>query len=427
MSSISPPLERPAALPRSAWRVAILAGMASYLDAGAIVTNGTSLVLYKERFGLGMAQIGQLSAMLTFLFAIGALIGGRLGDRFGRRRVFTITLSVLAVGIACMAFAESSTMLYVGTGLVGLCIGADLPVSMAMIAEEAPPGSKGRLVAFSHALWMIAIVVVSAFQTVVGHMGPLGARIMWVHLLIVALVVLVLRSRMNESAEWMAANAQRELARKQRGQISDVDDSSVDLGSLKQLLSPAYLWRLVALALFYGVVNLSANTQGQFGTLLYTELGGLSVATAGAISMASLGIGFLTTLVFMRVVDRPSRMTWFVIGGVLYTAGQALPLVFGFHAWTLILWSLFCNTGGAFAGEPMWKIWSQELFPTLLRTTAQGATTFFTRVLAALAALVTPSLMAAGPDVLFTALTLAVGFTTALGWLVIRKMPVVTH
>src|SRR3954464_7630512 len=97
-------------LPRSAWRVAILAGMASYLDAGSIITSGGALVLYKEHFGLTLSQIGQLSAILTFLFAIGALTGGRLGDRFGRRRVFTTTMTGLAIGAALLVFATNLGM-----------------------------------------------------------------------------------------------------------------------------------------------------------------------------------------------------------------------------------------------------------------------------------------------------------------------------
>jgi inositol transporter-like SP family MFS transporter len=181
-------------LPRPAWKVAILAGMASYLDAGAIITSGAALVLYKAHFGLSMAQIGELSAILTFLFAIGALVGGRLGDRFGRRIVFSVTMVGLAAGSATLAFAFNLPMIYAGTMLVGFCIGADLPVSMTMIAEEAPAGFKGRLVAFSHLLWMAAIGTTYVLQMAVGDWGVLGARIMWGHILAVSLLVLVLRA-----------------------------------------------------------------------------------------------------------------------------------------------------------------------------------------------------------------------------------------
>ena len=42
--NISPATKVPVS--RQAWKVAILAGMASYLDAGAIITNGATIVLY---------------------------------------------------------------------------------------------------------------------------------------------------------------------------------------------------------------------------------------------------------------------------------------------------------------------------------------------------------------------------------------------
>lgn len=403
-------------LPPSAWRVAILAGMASYLDAAAIITSGGALVLYRAHFGLSMAQIGQLSAVLTALFAIGALVGGRLGDRYGRRQVFTTTMVGLAAGAALLTFATGVPMLYAGMIVVGFCIGADLPVSMAMIAEEAPPGFKGRLVAFSHVLWMAAIGTTFVLQMIVGGLGELGGRVMWAHVLLVAGLVLVLRATVPESGEWQRANAQRD--------DRDAQGERVHTSGLRQLFGPRYLGPFIALGLFYGVFNLAANTGGQFGTLLYTELAGTSVSTAGLINTLQLLVSFVCAVAFMRTVDLPSRMTWFLLGGALAIAGQAMPIVFGVNLYSLAAWQILQGIGGAFAGESMWKVWSQELFPTLLRSTAQGATTFFTRMLAAVAALGTPYLIQSGPTTLFVTLTAAVSFTTVLGWLYIRRVPV---
>ncbi|GJI86901.1 MFS transporter [Duganella hordei] len=398
-------------LPRAAWRVAILAGMASYLDAGAIITSGGALVLYREHFGLTLAQIGQLSAVLTGLFAIGALVGGRLGDRYGRRKVFTVTMIGLALGTAMLTFAPSVAILYAGTAVVGFCIGADLPVSMAMIAEEAPPGYKGRLIAFSHVLWMAAICAAFVMQVLVGDMGVTGGRFMWAHILVVTLAVLALRSTLPESEEWTRARAQRD----------DMEPSE----GLRQLFSRRYIGPFISLALFYGVFNLAANTGGQFGTLLYTELAQTSVSVAGMINTVQFGVSFMCAVLFMRTVDLPSRMTWFLLGGILVIAGQAMPVLFGVNVVSLAAWQILQGVGGAFAGESMWKVWSQELFPTLLRSTAQGAATFFTRMLAAVSALGTPYLIQSGPSTLFITLTLAVTFTTALGWLYIRRLPAV--
>jgi MFS transporter, SP family, inositol transporter len=57
------------------WKTAFLAGMASYLDAGAIVTTGIALVLYTHSLNLSNIDIGILSGLLTFCFAIGAIVG----------------------------------------------------------------------------------------------------------------------------------------------------------------------------------------------------------------------------------------------------------------------------------------------------------------------------------------------------------------
>ncbi|HET9222944.1 MAG TPA: MFS transporter [Roseiflexaceae bacterium] len=108
------------------------------LDAGAIVTTGTALVLYQSTLNLNEVAIGILSGLLTLFFALGAVVGGWLGDRFGRRRVFTASLVLYAVGITALMAALHPAMLYVGVVLSGIAIGADLPVSLALIAEEAP-------------------------------------------------------------------------------------------------------------------------------------------------------------------------------------------------------------------------------------------------------------------------------------------------
>ena len=96
-------------IPAKVWYRTTFSGMASYLDAAAIISTGTALVLYKEPLGLSDSNIGALSAILTFLMAIGALVGGRLGDVFGRRRVFMVTMALYTVGAAVMMTASSAT------------------------------------------------------------------------------------------------------------------------------------------------------------------------------------------------------------------------------------------------------------------------------------------------------------------------------
>ena len=64
------------------WKWTILAAMASYIDAGSIVALAAGLALWSEYLGMSSTTLGLLAALGPNAFgaAIGALIGGRLGD-----------------------------------------------------------------------------------------------------------------------------------------------------------------------------------------------------------------------------------------------------------------------------------------------------------------------------------------------------------
>lgn len=258
---------------RNPWRTAIVAGIASYLDAGAITTLGTAVVLFAPSMGLTDTDVGIISALLTLCFALGAVFGGRLGDMFGRKRVFTITLIVYVVGAAMMVGSLAPAMLYLAAILLGLAIGADLPVSLALIAEEAPEGQKGRMIAFSGFLWMVGAFVPSFLTAAVASLGELGGRILFAQLLVVAFVVLVLRLGLRESAEWSAT---RRLSTAEL--LDGSDHNEVRFSHLKQLFRRPVVLTVVALGLYYGLWNLAGNTLGQFSSFIWVNVAGLDLA-----------------------------------------------------------------------------------------------------------------------------------------------------
>jgi inositol transporter-like SP family MFS transporter len=368
---------------RHAWWVAFLSGMVSYLDAGAIVTTGTALVLYGNEFGFGIETIAPLSSILTFAIAVGALIGGRLGDRFGRRRIFLLTLSLFAIGAAVLTFAPGTAWLYPGIILLGFAAGADLPVSMSMIAEAASDANRGKMVSFTHILWMGGVIIVSLLGALFGDLGVIAARILYGHLLVIAVVVLVLRLRLPESKAWQTTAA-----------LMAVDPEMRGIRAFKPLLTRRYLSALVATGVFYALVNIAANINGQFSTYMYTTVAGAKVSTASTIGMIITIVSAASLLLLMRIVDGRRRMIWFTIMAVLSLVAFMIPAIVGVTVGTLVVFGVLYSIGGAVAGEPMYKVWSQELFPTQFRATAQGMTMFAARLVAALVALVTPALVA---------------------------------
>lgn len=394
------------------WWVAFVAGMASYIDAAAIVSSGTALVLYQHSIGVTEGQIGILSATLTLSIAAGALTGGRLGDRFGRRTVFIITMAMIFAGAALLVLAPGFAALFVGMVLVGLGSGADLPVSLATISEAASDTNRGKLVGFSQILWFGGIIGANVFGIAVGGMGQLGGQIMFAHVAVASLIVLLLRLTIPESATWTTArNEQRAGSTTVRAQRTGFKD----IAGEKVFLIP-----FLALIGFYTLTNVGANTGGQFGTYIAVNVVGISVQFQSLLGMIMLGVGMLGAFVFMRIVDTPLRMKFYLFGAVLLAGSYFIPVVFGF---TLIPWialQFFNAIGGAFAFEAIMKVWTQESFPTLLRSTVQGNVIAIARVIAAVAALFTPALMNT-PGFAYALIGLVVAIGLLCGWLGFRK------
>lgn len=401
------------ARPARPWKTAVLAGMASYLDAGAIVTTGIALVLYASTLGVDPGTLGLLSGLLTLCFAVGAVFGGRLGDRFGRRRVYSVTLILFAVGVGMLAGAVATPMLFVGVVLTGLAIGADLPVSLAMIAEAAPEGKKGKMIVFSGMLWLLGILVPIMLSIGVAPLGELGGRIMYGQLFVVAIIVLIARSTLRESAEWTAAKLAAEGAA-----IEEIRFSS-----LGQLFRPPIVITVIATGLYYAIWNLGANTFGQFGTFFWVNLADSDVQTASMLQLATFPLGVIGAFVFMRIVDRPSRYGWIVAGSILNVLAFAIPFVLGPSPVTLTALMVLFGVSAAFAGESIYKVWSQELFPTLLRSTAQGITLAFARVVAALFAFGTPAIAVASPPLMFGLLLAFALVSGVIGLFWIPRLP----
>ncbi len=395
------------------WWIAVVCGMASYIDACAMVSSGTALVIYQHSIGVTPDQIGILSGALTFCIAIGALLGGRLGDKYGRRSVFIITMAMIVIGAAMLTMMTSFNALFIGTTLVGLGTGADLPVSLAAIAEVATGKNRGKLLGFSQIMWALGVLAALGCGAVVGDdYGRLGGQIMYGQVGLLALITMILRIGIPESGKWKTARA---------GRLAGEDTIQAKRSALLDLLKAPYLVPFISLLIFYSLTNLGANTFSQFFTYLWVNVIGRSVRFASTVTFINLSLGCVWSYWFMKIADTPRRFNYFQIGGASLLMMFLLPAVFGISTNVLIVGGIFGFFGIAFAFESIMKLWTQESFPTLLRTTAQGAIIFTSRFLAGLLATVTPRIMDSSPRILFFILT---GFTfagIAAAWFGFRK------
>lgn len=390
--------------------------MASYLDGGALVTGGIALSLTMASFGMTEWDLGIMSGMLTGGLAVGALLGGWLGDRFGRKRVLSLDLAILAAGFALNMLAPTTSVLYVGIAITGLAMGADLPPSISLVAEAAPKQHRGKLIGLSQLLWVagggIAIVLTAVLASL-GVPDAVQARLLWAHLFVVAVTVWLLRRRLPESRAWLD-HAEREQTAADR----PVAAGPARLRGLLPHLTP-----LLVIGAFYTIGNLSPNTGGQFGFFILTQVAGMAVPTVSVVMLATMPLILVLGLVFMRVVDTRWRYPVMVAAGLVQTLAYAVPAILGVTAVTYLIGSIAGMIGTAFIGEGLYKVRVQEVFPTAVRATAQGVTIFACRIVTALFALMTPAIATASLGALMWMLAGLNLTTLALGLCVSRFRP----
>jgi len=348
---------------RQQWKWSALAGMASYLDAGSIVALGAGMVLFQQEFSLSDGAVGALAAIGPNAIgcAIGAFIGGWLGDKLGRKRIYQYDLIVYAAGILCIAFAMNREMLFAGTFIVGLAVGADIPTSLALVGEFAPAKARGKLLGFTQVAWCLGPAVVLWLALALSSLGLLGIRIVFLHLFIVAAVTWALRQGLAESARWQQASATASAVSRKIG----------------ALFTGSNLRALVWTGTIYTFWNLAAGTAGAFNSYLITKNGGASQAlSVGMPSLAFVTMMIVTVTVFMRYSDRDHAMRkrlW-AIGSVIQILAYAMLMVVPYSIPVILANIVLFAGGAALAGEAFYKVFSQELFPTMLRGTAQGLT-----------------------------------------------------
>lgn len=394
------------------WWVAIVSGMASYIDAAAIISFGIAIVVFQRAFGLDELQVGLTSGSLTFGIAVGALIGGRLGDRFGRRPIFTVTMVVILVALLGLILAPSFPVLFASALLLGLGTGADLPVSLSTISEAATDKNRGRLLGLSNLLWIAGIVVSTVVGSQLAAQGVPGVRIIFAIIAAVALLTMIARLTIPESHVWQTAR---------RNRLAGGTRTRLDRGSIRELFRAPYRTPFVALIVFYTLTNLVANTTGQYGNYVLVNFGGIPIETAAVIGLPLLPLSIAGFLWFMKIADKPSRFLYFTIGAICLVAAPLVYAVFGVSIPTYLAQAVLAAAGSAFAFEGIMKVWTQQSFPTLLRTTAQGVIISVARFAAAGLASVTPLLLLVGPSVMYGVLAALALVGVAWAWVVFRK------
>jgi inositol transporter-like SP family MFS transporter len=163
----------------------------------------------------------------------------------------------------------------------------------------------------------------------------------------------------------------------------------------------------------YGIWNLWAGTNGFFLPFILRTVGSESQAMSVAIQCA----GFVTAaaaidLIFMRLVDRVDQKLLFGGAALIQVIGMLLLALFPLTLPVALGYVFLTGAGQGVGQQSFFQLWSGELFPTLLRSTAQGLMFAVVRISLGLWSLFVPTLAKSGFPTLAWILT---GFVTLSG------------
>src|ERR1700722_17491256 len=191
------------------WRILIGLGMVWILDglevtivgsiAGAISAKGSGI-------DISSADVAGLAASLYVAGAcFGALLFGQLTDRFGRKKLFMITLGVYLAATAATAFSTTAVFFYVCRFVTGMGIGGEYSAINSAIDELIPAKHRGRIdIVINGTYWagaaagaLLSVVALHVFSPLLDWRVCFGLGF------VLGLAILIVRRHVPESPRWL--------------------------------------------------------------------------------------------------------------------------------------------------------------------------------------------------------------------------------
>ncbi|WP_322409065.1 MFS transporter [Microbacterium invictum] len=184
-------------------RVLTGSGVGWALDAMDVGLISFVIAVLVQQWSLTGTEASLIASAGFLGMAVGASLGGLLADRIGRRSVFAVTLLVYGLATGASALVGGVAALLVLRFVVGLGLGAELPVASTYVSELAPARMRGRIIVILEAFWAVGWTAAALIGYFVIPASEDGWR--WAFALgaIPAIYALVVRWGLPESARWL--------------------------------------------------------------------------------------------------------------------------------------------------------------------------------------------------------------------------------
>jgi sugar porter (SP) family MFS transporter len=323
------------------WQVSFIAGLGGILygfDMGIIAAG---LIYVREAFALSTIMQELVVSVVLVGAMAGALGGGVIADRIGRR-VTLLWGGALFLAGSVLAFAAPGViLLIVARALLGIAIGFTSVTAPVYVSELAPPQSRGMLIG----LYQFALTVGIALADLVGYWlaSQHGWRLMFGIGAIPAAVFLACILTLPESPRWLLAQNRDQEATAVLSSYTDGPGAQVLLEDIRAglqvrveqrwsaLWSPA-VRRSLLIAVGFTVLQQATgiNTIIYYGPKIFTLAGITSSENAIFATLLVAITNVLATVIALVLVDRVGRKALLYCGVGGMTASLLL-LAYSFH------------------------------------------------------------------------------------------------
>ena len=376
---------------RVAAAITATGGLLFGYDTGVI--SGALLFITKDFAPLSSFLQGVIVSVVLVGAVTGAIAGGPLSDRLGRRPVVLLAAIIFAVGAIAAALAPNVLILIFTRFILGLGVGLASLIVPLYIAEIAPPDTRGALVSLNQL--MITIGILLSYIVGVAFTPIEGWRYMFAVAVIPALILGIGMFTLPESPRWLVKNGKLDKARsvlllsrveadvetemQQMEEIERIERQQAQVG-YKELLAP---WIRPALIVGVGLAIFQQITG--INTVIYyapTILERVGFSAGGAIAATALGVGVVNvgfTILAIYIVDRVGRRPLLLIGliGMIVSLGL-LGVVFSLGATSgaagllaTICLALYIASFAISLGPIFWLMIS-EIYPLNMRGSAMS-------------------------------------------------------
>ncbi len=362
----------------------IVAGtfMGQICDGYTLGIVGIALSYAATPLGLTSFWMGLIGAGSMFGLLFGSLFTGMIADKIGRKPLYVgLMLASTLVAIA-QFFLSDPLHIVIARFALGILIGADYTVGIALLSEWSPSKKRSGILAWLLMFWTIGYCISYIIGFFMDGLGDDGWRWILCTSAVPAIIALFIRLGTPESPKWLAVMGRGQealtLIQKYLGDYGlAAEEKPVEKASWMDLWAPKQWRATIVSGVFFFAQVLPFFAISIFVPLVLEKMNIQNPHASGVLYNVSTIIGVLFGIWLFSVITRRAYLLWtfYLAAAVLSVMilWQGMPPMMAMIMVCALATILAVSIVPEFAYPP-------ELFPTELRASGVGLTIAISRI-----------------------------------------------